>query len=117
MHTGAATSIAKMRSRRKEFRYGNFHLNVRFKTAYDEGTATLVNISTGGCALKNLSPLMIANDNFLLIIDPDDIDRPIQAKAVVLRVEGNTVAAQFTLISTDAQNALRNYFIKKQRNS
>lgn len=106
-----------MNSRRKEFRYSTFQIPVRFKTAYEDGNALLVNISTGGCALKNASPCMNLKEVFLLTIDPDDIDRPIEAKAVVLRVTGDTIAAKFTIISTTAQNLVRSYFAKKIKQS
>ncbi len=105
-----------MKSRRKEFRYSTFQIPVSFKTAYEEGNALLINISTGGCALKDVSPCLNPKEFFLLTIDPDDLERPIEAKAVVLRVNGDTVAAKFIIIATSSQNLLRSYFAQKTRN-
>jgi len=106
-----------MKSRRKEFRYSKFKIPVSFKTAYEEGNAQLVNISTGGCSLKDVSPCMTHKETFLLTIAPDDIERPIEAKALVLRVKGDTVAAKFIIIAPSSQNLLRSYFAKKTRNN
>jgi hypothetical protein len=106
-----------MKSRRQEFRYSKFQMPVSFKTAYEQGTAQLVNISTGGCSLKDVSPCMTPKETFLLTIDADDIERPIEAKAVVLRVKGDTVAAKFIIIAASSQNLLRSYFAKKTRHT
>jgi len=105
-----------MKSRRKEFRYGDFKIPVKFKTAYEEGSALLVNISTGGCALINVYPGMNPMEVFLLTIDTEDLENPIEAKAVVLRIKGETLAAQFTRIPPASQKLLRRYFANKLRN-
>jgi len=105
-----------MKSRRKEFRYGDFNVPVRFRTAYEEGSALLVNISTGGCSLRDVYPVMNPMEVFLLTIDTDDLENPIEAKAVVLRIKGETLAAQFTRIPPASQKLLRRYFAKKLRN-
>jgi hypothetical protein len=105
-----------MKSQRKEFRYGDFTIPVKFRTAYEEGSALLVNISTGGCALRNVCPVMNPMEVFLLTIDTDDLKNPIEAKAVVLRIKGETLAAHFTLIPSASQKLLRRYFANKLRN-
>ena len=85
-----------MKSRRKEFRYGDFTIPVKFKTAYEEG----------------MDPMEV----FLRTIDTDDPENPIEAKAVVLRIKGETLAAQFSRIPPASQKLLRRYFANKLRN-
>lgn len=105
-----------MKSRRKEFRYGDFNIPVKFRTAYEEGSALLVNISTGGCALRNVCPVMKPKEVFLLTIDTDDLSNSIEAKAVVLRIKGEILAAHFTRIPPASKKILRRYFASKLRN-
>lgn len=105
-----------MKSRRKVFRYGNFQLPVTFKTAYDDGTAILVNISTGGCALERVAPDLCINDAFLLTIESENREHTIEAKCIVLRIDGTQTAAKFTRITDSRKSLIRNYFAGKLRN-
>ena len=105
-----------MKSRRKGFRYGNFEIPVTFKTAYSDGNALLVNISTGGCCLKKASPGLEPGDRFLLAVALDDITAPLEARGVVLRVEGEYAAARFVVISDGTQNQIRLRFAEIMRN-
>ncbi len=99
-----------MKSRRKGFRFGNFEIPVTFKTAYSDGSGLLVNISTGGCCLKKVFPPLELGDTFLLAIAFADGASPIEARSIVLRVEGEYVAAQFVVISAGSQNQIRTCF-------
>ncbi len=105
-----------MKSRRKGFRFGNFEIPVTFKTAYSDGSGLLVNISTGGCYLKKAVPPLDTGDTFLLAIAFDGVTAPIEARGVVLRVEGEHVAAQFAVISDGSKNQIRTCFAEIMRN-
>ena len=104
-----------MKSRRKIFRFGNFQVPVTFKTAYNDGTAQLVNISTGGCSLKNVSPELELGETVLLSIDIDNQEAPIEARGAVLRFDGKKVAIQFNLISDGSRNLIRTHFAELLR--
>jgi hypothetical protein len=99
-----------MKSRRKGFRFGNFEIPVTFKTAYSDGNGLLVNISTGGCGLKNVCPDLETGDTFLLAIALNNITAPIEARGIVLRVEAEYIAAQFVVISDGSRNQIRTCF-------
>lgn len=105
-----------MKSRRKGFRFGNFEIPVTFKTAYSDGSGLLVNISTGGCGLKNVCPHLETGDTFLLAIVLNGVSAPIEARGIVLRVEGEYVAAQFVVISDGSRNQIRTRFADILRN-
>ena len=105
-----------MKSKRKGFRYGNFEIPITFKTAYSDGKALLVNISTGGCCLKKVSPPLEPDDMFLLAVTLTDSTAVIEARGVVMRVEGEHTAARFVIISAGSRNQIRTRFAEIMRN-
>ena len=103
-----------MKSRRRFYRFDTYRLPVKYRTAYDDGDALLLNISTGGCALENVSTELAVGDRFLLHIEDEKLENPIEAQAEVVRADNNVTAAEFKLIEGVTQTAIRTLFsIKK----
>lgn len=103
-------------SRRSGFRFNGFLLPVKYKTAYEEGTASLSNISTSGCALQSLTNPIAIQETFLLSIRLEDEQDVIEAQAVVVRLTEKGIAAKFTIIEQSSQTKLRRYLCQKLRN-
>ena len=102
-------------TRRSGFRFNGFLLPVTFKTAYEEGTASLTNISTSGCALQSLTIPLTIQETFLITINLEEQQNAIEAQAVVVRYTEKGIAAQFTIIEQTSQTTLRRYFCQKLR--
>ena len=103
-------------TRRSGFRYDGFLLPVLYKTAYEEGTASLSNISTSGCALQSLTHPLSIEETFLISIKLDEEQDVIEAQALVVRHTEEGIAAKFTIIEQTSQTKLRRYFCQKLRN-
>lgn len=105
-----------MASRRSAFRFDGFRLPVTYKTAYTEGTANLINISTNGCALESLTVPLSEQQNFLVSITLEGEGESIEARAIAVRRTENGIAAKFLIIEENSRAALRKYFSKRIRN-
>lgn len=103
------------RSKRMSLRFSTNEHEIQYKTAYEDGTAQLLNISGGGCALQNLDVKVQQQEKILLLIVCEDEEDPIEIGGIVLRVEGNNVAVQFSQLSEDSKQRMIKYFAKKMR--
>jgi hypothetical protein len=105
-----------MTSKRGALRFPCAHHPLRYKTAYDEGQAKLINASTTGCVFEELSLPLAIRDRVLITIALGAEKAEFQARAVVARVEGNgAVAVHFTVVEPESQAQLRNYFSRLMR--
>ncbi len=102
--------------KRSAFRFNGFRMPVQYKTAYDEGTAYLSNISTSGCALESLTTPISVSETFLLSIALEEEQDHIEVRALAVRPTKEGIAAKFTIIEQTSQTKLRIYFCKKLRN-
>jgi hypothetical protein len=106
-----------MKSRRRALRFSCNH-RVRYKTAYDEGEAILINVSTGGCAFQQLSlPLHLQDKILVSITMPGCVTPVFEAQGIVVRVDDDCTAIHFSLVEPDDQIHMRNYFSKQMRKS
>ncbi|THB76182.1 MAG: PilZ domain-containing protein [Desulfobulbaceae bacterium] len=106
-----------MRSKRKSFRFKSFQFPVKFRTPYEDGEALLENISISGCALEELTIDLRIGDAFLLQIEDETLENPIEAQAIVVRSDSGSVAAHFSLIGEDTQKMIRKFFSLKKNGS
>jgi len=103
-----------MKSKRSAYRFKCPGELIRYKTAFSEGEAELVDISTDGCALqKTTCPVFLEEKLLISITLTDNIVLEMQGK--VIRDEGNGLGIHFTLIEEETKLRLRNYFAEKQR--
>jgi hypothetical protein len=106
-----------MESKRAAFRFPCHHHGVRFKTAYEDGEAKLLNISTDGCALQSPSVPLSVDEKILITIVPEGQEGSFEARSRVVRVEEDVLGVQFTLLEISTKTQIRNYFSKKFRES
>lgn len=60
------------------------------------GEATLVNISSGGCAAANSSEKLNINEPVLIILELSESEKPLELKGKIIRVEEDAFSAEFT---------------------
>ncbi len=89
--------------------------SVTYKTAYDEGEAHLVNISSGGCCFESASLALSVREKILISIELEAGQNIIEAKAVIVRAQENIYAAKFILIEPATQGLIRSYFTQQLR--
>ncbi|MCK5069698.1 MAG: PilZ domain-containing protein [Desulfocapsa sp.] len=94
----------------------NSHV-VTYKTAYDEGEACLINISSTGCLFECASLPLSVQEKILIRIKLEDEQSAIEAKAVVVRMDDKQIATEFIIVEPETQNLIRSYFTQKLRNS
>ena len=88
-----ATEVA--RSKRLSLRFSIKGQTVSYKTAYDDGEALLVNISTGGCVVQKASVPVEVAEKILFSFDNRNLDQPLEMRASCVRQEGDSFAAKF----------------------
>ena len=105
-----------MTSKRGALRFPCAHHPLRYKTAYDEGQAKLINASTSGCVFEELSLPLAIRGRVLITIAFTPEKAEFQARAVVARVDSSgAVAVHFTVVEPESQAQLRNYFSRLMR--
>ncbi|MFW2367857.1 MAG: PilZ domain-containing protein [Desulforhopalus sp.] len=106
-----------MKSKRAAFRFPCQHQRVRFKTAYEDGEASLLNISTDGCALQSPSVPLTINEKILITIIPEGQEESFEARSRIVRVDNDVLGLQFTVLELSTKTQIRNYFSRKFRES
>jgi hypothetical protein len=104
-----------MKSKRSALRFPCDHQLVSYKTAYDTGEAQLINISTAGCILFELTMPLSMQEKILVSIAFPEEDYMFQAQGVVVRIENDSTAISFTLVEPEDQAQLRRYFSRQMR--
>ena len=105
------------RSKRHSLRFICEKREVVLRTAYEEGTAVLVNISTKGCALIESSLLPEVNEIILISFDipgKHGENARVEIQAEVLRLTPQ-LAMRFTRIEPETKSLILNYFISESR--
>jgi len=88
-------SAAAAGSKRNSLRFSIKEQPVRYKTAYEDGEAFLVNISTGGCGVRKASVPVALDEKILFSFDIHSLDEPLEVRAICVRLEGDSFAVQF----------------------
>ncbi|OEU51090.1 MAG: hypothetical protein BA866_03000 [Desulfobulbaceae bacterium S5133MH15] len=88
-------SAAAPGSKRNSLRFNIKAQPVRYKTAYEDGEAFLVNISTGGCAVRKASVPVALTEKILFSFDIHSLDEPLEIRAICARLEDDGFAVQF----------------------
>lgn len=103
-----------MSSKRSALRYKCENETVLIRTAYDDGEAKLINVSTSGCAISSPSVQLALHDKVLLVFSAKN-EESIQIQARIIRIDANEIGAEFTIIEPESADLLRSHFSLKQR--
>jgi|GEM_PF-2197483 len=103
------------KSKRQSFRFSCDNHLVSYKTAYEDGEASLDNISTTGCALRNLTVPLSLEEKVLVCIDLGEEGEKIEATGRVVRQDENITALHFSLIEADTVKFIQTHFFKALR--
>lgn len=105
-----------MKSKRCALRFICWDQSVNYKTAYEDGEAQLLNISTSGCAFVLPTLPLSVGEKLLVSLELPDENTIFQAQGSVVRVENEgCVAISFTLVEPEDQALMRNYFSQLMR--
>lgn len=104
-----------MKSKRAAFRYPGRPLKLKYRTAYEDGEAWLVNISTDGCAFESASVPLSVDERILIRISPEGAEKSFEARSLVVRADENGYAIRFILLEPENKTLIRNYFSRKMR--
>ena len=102
MGESSVTTGSKRNSLRFHFKE---ELQVSYKTAYKDGEALLVNISTGGCVVKKASIPVEVDEKILFCFAIQSLPKPLEIQAVCVRLDGDSFAAKF--VGVDGGNESR----------
>jgi c-di-GMP-binding flagellar brake protein YcgR len=106
-------SPPREKSKRQALRFTAPGHSIRYKTEFEDGSASIENVSTGGCAMSGLDVPLSFEEKILLLLELSEEILEIGAK--VIRVEDNAVAVQFTDITEEYSSKIIKYFAQKQR--
>lgn len=102
-------------SKRTALRWSGFSKSLTYKTDYEDGEANLINISTSGCAVRNVSTELQISQKILLTISLDTPEQQAQVQARVIRIEGEDFGLQFLHLEEDVKQQLFRYFAQENR--
>ena len=104
-------------SKRKSLRFNGNKIEVRLRTAYEEGKGLLLNISTKGCAIVECSLEPEPEDIMLISFDlPQEHgeDMLIEVQGKVLRKQPQ-LALVFTRVEPETASFLFKFFLHESR--
>lgn len=102
-------------SKRSALRFTGYNRPLTFRTDYDDGAAQLVNISTSGCAIHQATLKLEVAQKVLLVLELDSPSKPLHIRAVVMRVEGESIALQFQHTDENTKRRIVRFFVKDTR--
>ncbi len=79
---------------------------VSYKTAYKDGEASLVNVSTGGCAVQKPSISVAVGEKILFRFDIQSLDQPLEIQAACVRLDDDGFAVKFLGIDGADENRI-----------
>lgn len=103
------------KSKRQAFRFSCDSHPVIYKTAFEDGEASLENISTTGCALREPTVPLSLEEKVLVCIDLGEEVEKIEATGRVVRQDEKITALQFSLIEADTVKFIQTHFFKVLR--
>ncbi len=104
-----------IKSRRSSLRFFGDKHPVTFKTEFEEGSATLANISTSGAALEEATPALTMNEKILLNLELFDTENPVEIQAIVVRSEAKLHFVQFMGITSEVKREILKFFVHRAR--
>lgn len=107
--------MSKVVTKRAALRFPGFNRFLRYRTEYDDGEGQLLNISTHGCAIVEMTIELAEQEKTLLILELDNPNDPLEIRALVTRVDGGSAGLQFQHLDDDAQHRIRTFFAAEKR--
>jgi c-di-GMP-binding flagellar brake protein YcgR len=101
-------------SKRKSLRFNCKRRTVNIKTAFEEGSAVLVNISTSGCALVESTLQPEVEEPLFISFNLQEEDGLVEVRAKVLR-QYPELAVQFTRIEPETESLILKFFVAESR--
>lgn len=103
-------------SKRSALRFSGYSRTVRYRTDYEDGEAKLLNISTNGCALTNITTELSVGEKVLFIIELANAEDQLQIQALVIRSgDGSSAALQFLRINDEVKHRILHFFANEIR--
>lgn len=88
---------------------------LRYKTEFEDGRGVIENVSTGGCAVAELTLPLTLYEKVLVIFDMEDGEDTMEIAARVVRVETRYVALQFIALDETKGKRMVKFFAQKRR--
>jgi len=108
-------SSVKSGTKRLSLRFKINEQPVKYKTAYEDGEAFLLNISTGGCAVRKARVAVEVGENILFSFDVNNLDEPLELKAVCTRLEDDGFAVRFLGVESQEETRIVKIFAELAR--
>ncbi len=113
--TEMSSTPSTIKSRRSSLRFFGDKHPVTYKTEFEEGSATLANISTSGAALEEATPALTMNEKILLNLELFDTENPVEIQAIVVRSEAKLHFVQFMGITSEVKREILKFFVHRAR--
>lgn len=99
---------AKSRTKRDSLRFKAKGYILHFKTAWEDGEASVDNISAGGCLFESVSLDLSPGEKILISVEAllEDNITPLEVSGVVLRCDKGKVAVKFMQLSEEKKRVL-----------
>ncbi len=102
------------KSKRLALRFDGKLQAIKYKTEFEDGKATLANISRSGAALKTATLPLSVDEKILLSIDLYESEAPLEVQAVVVLSDKDTFSVQFRRIDEQIKSDILKSFAGKR---
>lgn len=102
-------------TKRQALRFAPEQHQVRYKTEYEDGDATILNISSTGCALSETTTRLSKHEKILILLNLEEEKEPIEISARVVRIEETYIAFKFHFLTEENRKRMVYFFTNKQR--
>jgi hypothetical protein len=104
-------------SKREALRFKLPNKKITYMAKGHMGRATLQNISTSGCFITNNTTDLERDDQILIVIELTECDKPLELKAIVVRVGDKDFSVKFTDIEESFITDFATMLAIERRNS
>ncbi|MFN2353276.1 MAG: PilZ domain-containing protein [Desulfopila sp.] len=106
---------ARPNSKRLALRFPVQAHPLRYKTEFEDGRGAIENVSTGGCAVAELTLPLNLHEKVLVIFDMEEDEDAMEIAAKVVRVETRYVALQFIALDEIKGKRMVKFFAQRRR--
>ncbi|MBT8334824.1 MAG: PilZ domain-containing protein [Deltaproteobacteria bacterium] len=103
------------RTKRQALRFVPEQHKIRYRTEFEDGDATILNISSSGCALCETTTRLSLDEKILIVLKLEEDKDPIEVSARVVRTDEQCTAVKFHFISEENRKRTVYFFSNKQR--
>ncbi len=113
--TNMTVILNTTKSKRLALRFDGNLQAIRYKTEFEDGEATLANISRSGAALKTATLPLAIDEKILLSVALYESEAPLEVQAVVVRSDKDTFSVQFRGVDEKTKSDILKSFARKIR--